>query len=315
MEPSRLQRPSINLGATPRSALWFAAPLPAWSHTNMGNGSAVPPSTLCGKCSELPSHNTRYKRRKNLPSQQNTMERPNPRSWGVPQPCPSQQVPGTDVRPRRPGFLSRVKEGSRCDVTLLSDGKIPHFGNLGKNATLPRLNLHSFVAPTVTTVQKPSLLAQHLRWDTQPQPKNSSSTALFQEPQDVHVPLYMNSRVHSPPECPCTYAQPYIYRHAEPRMNWCPFPNCATCNDHVTTVTGQLTWMADRDVQTTSQIETHETPKLHPVYATSGPGADRISARLHNQEAVSKRPSRRPEQVASKPKHLSQRQRRFVVWS
>ena len=51
-----VQKPSTNLGATPRSALQFAAQLLDRFHTNMDGGNAVVPPTLCGTYHELPNH-------------------------------------------------------------------------------------------------------------------------------------------------------------------------------------------------------------------------------------------------------------------
>ena len=124
-------------------------------------------------------------------------------------------------------------------------------------------------------MQRLPRLAQYLRWDTQPQPENSSSMALFEEPQHVHVPVCMNSGARS--HHPNKHALVHLNHHAQPCMHPRHYVNCATCNDRVTSVTGQLTWMARRDVQTTSHTAAHGSLKICLACESSGPCADPLS--------------------------------------
>ena len=80
MGPSGLQRPSTNLGATPRSILWFEVPLLVLSRACMSGGSAEVPPMLCGMWTLLPSQ---HKRTQCLLPLQSTPEQPKPRTGSV----------------------------------------------------------------------------------------------------------------------------------------------------------------------------------------------------------------------------------------
>ena len=53
--PSEVRRPSANLGATPRSALWFVAQQLLSSLSHVGSGSVGLPPVQCGTCPGQPS--------------------------------------------------------------------------------------------------------------------------------------------------------------------------------------------------------------------------------------------------------------------